>query len=242
MPVTNNVMLKVSNIDVYYGNVQALWDISMEVRTGEALAILGANGAGKTTLLRTISGFNVPSSGDIVFMGESIAGMEPFRIAQKGIAHVAEGRKLFPSMSVGENLLLGGHLLPDDEKQRRLQWVFELFPRLYERIHQAAGSLSGGEQQMVALGRALMSKPKLLLLDEPSTGLAPILVPVLFGAIDQIIKEEALTVVIVEQHVREAFKHVERAYIIENGRITMEGTPEELQNDDRVKRAYLGVV
>ena len=237
----NEVMLKITGLNVFYGNVQALWDINAVVYRGEALAILGANGAGKTTLLRAISGLNVPASGEVEFMGESIVKVEPYRIAQKGIAHVPEGRKLFPAMSVGENLLLGGNMLPEKEKQETLTWVLELFPKLRERFKQAAGSLSGGEQQMVALGRALMSKPKMLLLDEPSTGLAPIMLPAIFNAIDAI-KEQGLTVVIVEQHVKETFKHVERAYIIENGKITMEGTPEELQENDEVKKAYLGIV
>lgn len=233
-------MLKIGGLNVSYGNVQALWDVNIVVHKGEALAILGANGAGKTTVLRTISGLNVPTSGEIEFQGESIVKMPPYLIAQKGIAHVPEGRSLFPNMSVGENLLLGGNLLPKKEKNTTLEWVLELFPKLHERFKQSAGSLSGGEQQMVAFGRALMSKPKLLLLDEPSTGLAPILLPVIFNAID-LIKDQGLTVVIVEQHVKEAFKHVDRAYIIENGRIALEGTPAQLQENDDVRKAYLGI-
>jgi len=233
-------MLQIKNLNVFYGRVQALWDVSMHVRPGEALAILGANGAGKTTLLRAISGLNTVASGEIIYNGRQITNMPAYLIAQAGVAHVPEGRALFPNMSVGENLLLGGNLLPKQKRQANLDSILEMFPRLKERFHQSAGSLSGGEQQMVALGRAIMSDPKVLLLDEPSTGLAPIMLPVIFNAIDQI-RKKGLTVVIVEQHVKEAFKHVERAYVIENGRIKLEGTPEDLQANDEVRKAYLGI-
>ncbi|MFW8566275.1 ABC transporter ATP-binding protein [Orrella sp. 11846] len=233
-------MLEIKDVNVSYGNVQVLWNLSMHVKDREALAILGANGAGKTSLLRTISGLNVPTSGEIRFQGENIVGVEPYKITQMGIAHVPEGRSLFPNMSVGENLVLGGNLSTPQQRAQTLEWVLSLFPKLEERYKQSAGSLSGGEQQMVALGRALMLKPKLLLLDEPSTGLAPIMLPVIFNAIESI-KDEGLTVVVVEQHVQEAFKHVERAYIIENGRITIEGLPKDLENNPEVRRAYLGI-
>ena len=235
-------MLKVEGIDVYYGNVQALWRVSLEVNEGEIVSVIGANGAGKSTTLKTISGLLHPTSGGIKFFGEKIDSLTPDQIVERGIAHIPEGRRLFPYLTVTENLKLGAYVSGAREKAREsIQWVYELFPILRERKNQLAGTLSGGEQQMLAIARGLMSRPKLLMLDEPSLGLAPKLVLQVFNIVKKLNKEEGVTILLVEQNVHHALRMADRAYVLETGRITMEGTGKELLNDAYVKKAYLGL-
>lgn len=234
-------MLKVKNIDVAYKDIQVLWDVSFEVNQGELVVLIGANGAGKTTTLNAISGLLPVKSGSIEFMGQDLTRLPGHKIAGLGITHVPEGRRLFPEMTVRENLEMGS-LFPEAKAKRKetMEKVFELFPILYERQHQEAGTLSGGQQQMLALGRGLMSLPKLLILDEPSLGLAPVLVKQIFDKIKEI-NDDGVTVLLVEQNVVQTLKMCSRAYVLENGRITMEGRGEELLNDPHVKEAYLGI-
>ena len=234
-------MLEIRNIDVFYGDVQVLWGMSFHVNPGEAVALIGANGAGKSTNLKTISGILRPENGGIFFENQPIHEVEPFRLVELGIAHVPEARRLFVDMTVEENLDMGslrGNARKDREKTKEM--VFSLFPRLKDRRRQPSGTLSGGEQQMVAIGRGLMSQPKLLMLDEPSLGLAPILVREIFSIIRRI-RKEGVTVLIVEQNVKQTLAIADRAYVLENGRITLEGTGTALLNDDHVQSAYLGV-
>jgi branched-chain amino acid transport system ATP-binding protein len=234
-------MLEVRKIDVFYGDVQVIWDVSFEVKQGEVVALIGANGAGKSTLLKTISGLLRPEKGSILFEGRPIHNVKPYNLIDLGIAHVPEGRRLFPDMTVEENLDMGA--LKGDAKEKRnvtREEVYRLFPRLKERKKQRAGTLSGGEQQMVAVGRGLMSKPRLLMFDEPSLGLAPILVKEIFNVIRKI-KDEGTTVLIVEQNVKQTLSLADRAYVLENGRVVMEGTGENLLANKHVKTAYLGV-
>lgn len=234
-------MLTVEEIDVYYGDVQILKKVSLEVREHEIVSLVGANGAGKTTLVRTISGFLRPNRGTIIFMGQRIDHLFPNKIAELGLAQVAEGRKLFPSMSVIENLIMGAYLPePKRNRKRSLKWVTELFPILEDRKNQEAGSLSGGEQQMLAIGRALMLQPKLLILDEPSLGLAPLIVKQIFGLVEEI-NRKGTTIMLVEQNVSKSLKLSNRGYILENGKVTMSGTGEELLADPYTKKAYLGL-
>ncbi len=234
-------MLEIKNIDVFYGDVQVLWNLSFHVEEGEIVALIGANGAGKSTTLRAISGLLRPRTGGVYLNGQALHTQEPFRLIELGIAHVPEARRLFVEMSVEENLDMGslrGEARTRREETRKL--VFELFPRLKERRRQAAGTLSGGEQQMLAIGRGLMGLPKVVMFDEPSLGLAPILVRDIFEIIKRI-RAEGKTVLIVEQNVRQTLAVADRAYVIENGKIGMEGTGKALLADDHVKTAYLGV-
>jgi len=234
-------VLEIKNIDVSYGDVQVIWGLSFGVRQGEVVALIGANGAGKSTNLKTISGILRPKSGEILFENKPIHKVEPFHLIEMGIAHVPEARRLFVEMTVEENLDMGS--LKGDARKDRVktkEMVFKMFPRLRERQYQPAGTLSGGEQQMVAIARGLMSKPKLLMLDEPSLGLAPILVREIFNVIRRI-REEGMTVLIVEQNVKQTLTIADRAYVLENGRVTLEGTGADLLNNPHVQAAYLGV-
>lgn len=233
-------MLKIDNIDVYYGAIHALKGISLEVNQGEIVTLIGANGAGKSTTLRTISGLLKPKNGSITFMGKNIAGVPAHQIVREGISQVPEGRRVFAEMTVMENLDLGAFVRKDKAGiQKDLKTVFELFPRLEERKNQSAGTLSGGEQQMLAMGRALMSRPKLLLLDEPSMGLAPLLIKEIFHIIEDINKS-GTTVLLVEQNANMALSIADRAYVLETGRITLSGAAQELAASEDVRKAYLG--
>lgn len=233
-------MLKIDNIDVYYGAIHALKGISLEVKEGEIVTLIGANGAGKSTTLRTISGLLKPKTGSITFLGQDIAGVRAHEIVKKGISQVPEGRRVFAEMTVMENLDLGAFVRKDKAGiQQDLKHVFELFPRLEERKNQSAGTLSGGEQQMLAMGRALMSRPKLLLLDEPSMGLAPLLIKEIFNIIVDINKS-GTTVLLVEQNANMALSIANRAYVLETGRITLSGSAKELAASEDIRKAYLG--
>lgn len=233
-------MLQVNDINVYYGNIQALKGVSLEINEGEIVTLIGANGAGKSTLLKTISGLAKPKQGDIIFEGSSISGKVAQTIVKKGISHVPEGRRVFSNMSVEENLELGAYLRKDKQGIREdFSKVYDLFPRLLERRKQLSGTLSGGEQQMLAMGRALMARPRLLLLDEPSMGLAPLLVKTIFRIIEEI-NNTGTTILLVEQNANMALSIASRAYVIETGKIVLSGTPDELNQSDQIKNAYLG--
>lgn len=233
-------MLKIQDINVYYGNIQAIKGISMEINEGEIVTLIGANGAGKSTLLKTISGLLKPKQGEIAYEGQAIAGKAAQSIVKLGISHVPEGRRVFANMSVEENLQLGAYLRKDKAGIKNdLQKVYELFPRLYERKKQLSGTLSGGEQQMLAMGRALMAQPKLLLLDEPSMGLAPLLVKQIFSIIEEINKS-GTTILLVEQNANLALSIANRAYVVETGRIVLSGNANELTASEEIKKAYLG--
>ena len=233
-------MLKIDNIDVYYGAIHALKGISLEVKEGEIVTLIGANGAGKSTTLRTISGLLKPKTGSITFLGQDIAGVRAHEIVKKGISQVPEGRRVFAEMTVMENLDLGAFVRKDKAGiQQDLKHVFELFPRLEERKNQSAGTLSGGEQQMLAMGRALMSRPKLLLLDEPSMGLAPLLIKEIFNIIGDI-HPSGTTGLLVEENANMALSIANRAYVLETGRITLSGSAKELAASEDVRKAYLG--
>jgi branched-chain amino acid transport system ATP-binding protein len=234
-------MLKLERIGVRYGDLQVLWEVSLEVIEGEMVVLVGANGAGKSTTLKTISALLKPISGEVTFQGQRLDRLPPYRVIELGIAHVPEGRRLFPEMTVEENLKVGS-LAPAarQKRQQTMEWVYELFPRLRERKHQAAGTLSGGEQQMCAIGRGLMSLPKLIMFDEPSLGLAPLLVQVVFETA-QMVNREGVTVLLVEQNVVQTLEICSRAYVLENGRVTLSGTGQELLNNEHVKQAYLGI-
>lgn len=233
-------MLKVDDINVYYGNIRALNGMSLEVNDGEIVTLIGANGAGKSTLLKTISGLLKPKMGKILYKDQSISGKPVQSIVKMGISHVPEGRRVFANMSIEENLQLGAYLRKDkDGIKKDMEKVYELFPRLLERKKQLSGTLSGGEQQMLAMGRALMAKPQLLLLDEPSMGLAPILVKQIFSIIQEINKT-GTTILLVEQNANLALSIADRAYVVETGRIVLSGTAEELNASEEIKKAYLG--
>ncbi|ADQ40880.1 ABC transporter related protein [Caldicellulosiruptor acetigenus I77R1B] len=233
-------MLKVNEIDVFYGAIQALFSVSLEVKKGEIVTLIGANGAGKSTLLKTISGLIRPRSGTILFEDIDITKKSSMEIVKLGISHVPEGRRVFPEMTVLENLELGAFLRKDKQGIKKdLELVFERFPRLYERKNQLAGTLSGGEQQMLAIGRALMSRPKLLLLDEPSMGLAPILVTEIFKIIKEI-NSQGTTILLIEQNANMALSIADRAYVIETGKIVLSGDAKEIAANPEVKKAYLG--
>jgi branched-chain amino acid transport system ATP-binding protein len=234
-------MLEVSNLDVFYGKSQALRDISLKVNEREIVALVGANGAGKTTLLNTISGALHPASGSVEFLGKRIDRLAPDRIVQLGISHIPEGRKLFTSMTVRENLELGAYT-PEawKRKEETIEEVYQLFPVLKERARQSASKLSGGEGQMVAIGRGLMSSPRLCMFDEPSYGLAPRLLSEVLGVIKRL-REQGITILLVEQNVRQTLETADRAYVLENGRIVLEGKGEDLLQDNMVKKAYLGL-
>ncbi|MGQ9675525.1 MAG: ABC transporter ATP-binding protein [Chloroflexota bacterium] len=235
-------MLTVKHLDVSYGDVQVLRRISLEVREGEIVALVGANSAGKTTTLKTVSGLLKPNSGEIQFEGQRIDRRAPHKIVEIGLVHVPEGRKIFGNLTVFENLEMGA-FVPRAQAQwrERLRLVFDLFPRLEERHNQKAGTLSGGEQQMLAIGRALMVDPRLLMLDEPSLGLAPLVVEQIFKAIEQVNRDRGTPILIVEQNVTHALRMATRAYVIENGEIVLEGTGAELLANPDMKRAYLGL-
>lgn len=232
-------MLTVDAINVYYGAIHALDNVSLEVQQGEIVSIIGSNGAGKSTLLRTISGLLRPRTGDIAFLGESLPQVSPDEIVRLGISHSPEGRRIFTNMSVMENLQLGAFIRRDGEIQKDMDMVMSRFPRLRERIKQNAGTLSGGEQQMLAIGRALMSRPKVLLLDEPSLGLAPNLVTEIFNIILDINKD-GVTVLVVEQNAHRALEIAHRAYVLETGTIVLSGPGKDLLHNPKVKEAYLG--
>ncbi|MEK5078629.1 ABC transporter ATP-binding protein [Solibacillus sp. FSL W7-1436] len=233
-------MLLINDIDVFYGNIQALKGISLEVKEGEIVTLIGANGAGKSTLLKTISGLLKPKRGSIEYLGTTIAGKPAQSIVKAGISHVPEGRRVFSNMTVEENLELGAYLRNDREAIKKdLNHVFELFPRLLERRKQLSGTLSGGEQQMLAMGRALMAKPKLIIMDEPSMGLAPLMVKNIFNIIEMVNKE-GVTVLLVEQNAHMALSVAHRAYVLETGKIVLTGSAKELQESDEVRAAYLG--
>ena len=232
-------ILKVENIDVYYGAIHAIKGISFHVNQGEVVTLIGANGAGKSTTLQTISGLLRSRTGSIEFCGENISNTPSHKIVEKGLAQVPEGRRIFLQMSVQENLEMGAYTQPGAGIDTDLERVFQQFPRLKERRRQIAGTLSGGEQQMLAMGRALMSHPKLLMLDEPSMGLAPILVEQIFEIIRQLHKD-GTTILLVEQNAQMALSVADRAYVMETGKITLSGTGAELAASDQVKKAYLG--
>jgi branched-chain amino acid transport system ATP-binding protein len=235
-------VLRVESIEVFYADAQVLFGLSVDVDEGEIVTLVGSNGAGKTTTLRAISGVLLPRSGDIVFEGDSLTAVPAHRRAEMGLALVPEGRELWPQMTVRENLELGAYgKAARASLNESLERVYTLFPRLQERSAQLAGSLSGGEQQMGAIGRALMSRPRLLMLDEPSLGLAPILVQELFDTIRRLHEEENLTILLVEQNLGKALELADRGYVIETGRVKMEGSSAELLRDESVRSAYLGV-
>jgi branched-chain amino acid transport system ATP-binding protein len=233
-------MLTLENVSVNYGAIEALTGISMHVEKGEVVTLIGANGAGKTTTLRTITGLLQPTNGRITFEGEDISGKATHRLVARGISMSPEGRGVFANLSVRENLQMGAYLNKDKRSiAADMERAFQMFPRLKEREAQKAGTLSGGEQQMLAIGRALMSKPRLLLLDEPSLGLAPLVVHTIFEAIDEI-RSKGTTILLVEQNAHAALGHSDRAYVLETGRIVMEGPSKELAADPKIKEAYLG--
>jgi len=234
-------LLRLEGIDAFYGDLQALAEVSLEVRDGEIVALVGANAAGKSTTLRVISGLVTPRRGRVLLNDGDLTGVPAHRRVDRGIVQVPEGRRLFPFMTVAENLLLGAHAArARDERDRTLAHVYELFPVLGERRTQLAGSLSGGEQQMCAIGRALMARPRILMLDEPTLGLAPVLVARIFETV-RTINGQGVTVLLVEQNVRQALTLAHRACVLESGRLVLEGQARELLGDDRLKRAYLGL-
>jgi branched-chain amino acid transport system ATP-binding protein len=234
-------VLEVNNLNVFYGQIQALWDISFKVNEEEIIALIGANGAGKSTLLNTISGVVRPASGSISFLDKRIDGLPPHVIVELGISHIPEGRKLFTEMSVRENLEMGAYGKQAwQTRHQTMEEVFQLFPRLKERAGQLAKTLSGGEQQMVAMGRGLMAKPKLCIIDEPSNGLAPLLVQEVFKII-KTLRERGITIVLVEQNVRQTLENADRAYVLENGRIVMEGDCATCLASEHIRKAYLGL-
>ena len=234
-------MLKIQEVDVFYGPLQALWGVSMEVKEGEVVALVGSNGAGKTTTLKTVMGVLKSTSGQVVLNGVDVSRAPAFQMVDKGITLVPEGRGIFPEMTVQENLDLGAY--PRRARARMsdsLQWVYRLFPIIKERRNQAAGTLSGGEQQMLAIGRALMSRPSLLMLDEPSLGLSPLLTIEIFKLVEDI-RREGVTVLLVEQNVYQALKVSDRAYVLETGRVAMYGQSGQLLADEGLRRSYLGL-
>lgn len=232
-------MLKVENINVYYGAIHAIQGISFEVHPGEIVTLIGANGVGKSTTLKTVSGQLRTRSGSITFMNENISRLDPYKIARKGLVQVPEGRKIFQKLSVEENLFIGGYTRERAEIEATMDDVYQRFPRLRERRRQVAGTLSGGEQQMLAIGRALMSKPRLIMLDEPSMGLAPLLVSQIFSIIREL-KDTGVTILLVEQNARMALRIADRAYVLETGRVKLSDTADALLHNDEVQKAYLG--
>jgi branched-chain amino acid transport system ATP-binding protein len=235
-------MLEVRNIKTYYGNIQALKGVDIQISEGEIITLIGANGAGKTTTLMSISGVVPPRTGEVLFLGESISGLQPNEIVAQGICQVPEGRRIFPYLTVSENLDMGAFLRTDSKEIKKdIDYIFTLFPILAERRNQAGGTLSGGEQQMLAVGRALMSKPRLLLLDEPSLGLAPLVVKRIFEIIKKINQESKTTIFLVEQNANLALKVAHRGYVMENGKITLSDTSQNLMANEEVKKAYLGI-
>lgn len=235
-------MLELKNLQTFYGNIQALKDVSIEISEGEIITLIGANGAGKTTTLMSVCGIVPPRSGDILFMGKPIHDLSPNQIVSLGISQVPEGRRIFPYLTVMENLDMGAFLRADkDGIKQDMEYIFELFPILAERRHQAGGTLSGGEQQMLAISRALMARPMLLLMDEPSLGLAPLIVKQIFEIIRKVNTENNTTIFLVEQNANLALKVAHRGYVMETGRITLTDSAENLLADEKVKKAYLGL-
>ena len=233
-------MLEVKDLQVYYGMIQAIKGISFEVNQGEVIALIGANGAGKTTILHTVTGLIAPKAGSIMFEGQDITKIPAHKIVSMGMAHVPEGRRVFAQLSVYDNLKMGAYTRTDkNEIEESLEMVYKRFPRLEERKNQMAGTLSGGEQQMLAMGRALMSKPKIILMDEPSMGLSPIFVNEIFNIIQEV-SASGTTVLLVEQNAKKALSIADRAYVLETGNIALEGDAKILMNDDSIKKAYLG--
>jgi branched-chain amino acid transport system ATP-binding protein len=234
-------MLSLAAVSAGYGTFRALFDVSLEVSAGEAVGVIGPNGAGKTTLMRVISGLIPVVTGEMTFDGRSLTGLPAHRIVEQGIAHVPENRRLFPRLTIEENLRIGAYIPAAREKfAEQLAYVYDLFPRLKERRNQLAGTMSGGEQQMCAIGRALMSRPKLLLMDEPSAGLAPLVVKQVFALVRRI-RAEGLTVLIVEQNIQQVLEIVDRAYLIEVGSIRLTGTSAELRDNPFIRKAYMGI-
>ena len=234
-------MLEVSNVDAFYGKVQALWDVSLRINEAEIVALVGANGAGKTTLLNIISGLLCPASGSVVFLGQRIDGLTPHSIVELGISHVPEGRRLFTGMSVRENLEIGAY--PKHawkQKEETLEQVYQLFPILKEREGQLARTLSGGEQQMLAMGRGLMSRPRLCIIDEPSSGLAPLMVDQIFRII-QGLRDQKIAIFLIEQNVQQTLEVADRAYVLENGRVILAGESGQLLQEELIRKAYLGL-
>ncbi len=235
-------MLVVKDLWVRYDEIPVLRGVSLEVREGELVALVGANGAGKSTFLKTVAGLLTPYQGDVLLEGRSLVGLPPHQIVRQGIALVPEGRRLFTRLTVYENLLTGAATRPDPQERRQmLEEVFDLFPRLAERRHQKAGTLSGGEQQMLAIARALMARPRLLMLDEPSLGLMPKLVDLILETLQRLNREQGMTILLVEQNVREALDIARRGYVLQSGRIVMQGTGQELLASEEIQRAYLGM-
>lgn len=233
-------MLTVNHLDASYGYLQILWDVSLEVAAGEFVALIGPNGAGKSTTLRTISGLLRPKGGEIIFNGQSIGGSPAYKVSRGGISYVSEALNLFTSMSVRENLLLGAYAVPDKQKQlETLDFVFGLFPRLAERRNQLAGTMSGGERKMLAIARGMMSNPELMLVDEPSLGLAPYLVADVFNSLIKL-KERGVTILLVEQRVNATLEITDRAYVLEHGRVILTGPSRDMKSNEHVRKAYLG--
>jgi branched-chain amino acid transport system ATP-binding protein len=234
-------MLEVDSLNTFYGQIHVLWDICLKINEGEILALVGANGAGKTTLLNTISGVLRPASGTVSFLGQRIDGLSPHTIVELGISHIPEGRRLFIDMSVHENLEMGAYIRSAwKHKQETLEQVYQLFPILKDRAGQLAKTLSGGEQQMLAMGRGLMSRPKLCIIDEPSNGLAPRLVQEVFQIIKSL-RAQGITILLIEQNVRQTLEIADRACVLENGRMALEGSCDDLLKSDHVRKAYLGL-
>ncbi len=234
----SEAILKISGLKVNYGGIEAVKGIDFTVTSGQIVTLIGANGAGKSSTLRTIAGLVKPKAGTVEFLGENVTGLAPSAIVQRGVVMVPEGRRIFPDLTVQENLRIGAYLRRDD-LSRDLEWVYELFPRLKERSWQFGGTLSGGEQQMLAVGRALMSRPKLLMMDEPSLGLAPLIVKGIFDIIREV-NRQGVTILLIEQNANMALKIADRAYVMETGSVTMEGTGRELLENEQIKAAYLG--
>ena len=234
-------MLEVSNLDIFYGRIQALWAVSLKIGEAEIVALVGANGAGKTTLLKTISGMLRPASGSIEFLGKRINGLQSHAIVELGMSHIPEGRKLFPDMSVRENLEMGAYSKRVwEHKQETLHEVYELFPILKARQRQLARTLSGGEQQMVAIGRGLMSRPRLCIIDEPSSGLAPKVVDEIFQIIQRL-RDQGIAILLIEQNVQQTLEIADRAYVLENGRIILAGESKQLLQEELIRKAYMGI-
>jgi len=232
-------MLKVEDINVYYGTIHAVKNVSFEVSQGEIVTLIGANGAGKSTILKTVSGLLRSKSGKITFLDKSIDSTEAYRLTQQGLSHVPEGRRIFQQLTVEENLEMGGYMRSNEDVRKTIDDVYERFPRIKERRRQIAGTLSGGEQQMLAIGRSLMSRPRLVMMDEPSMGLAPVLVQQIFGIIREL-NESGVTILLVEQNARMALSIAHRCYVLETGRVIMSASANELLDNDEVKKAYLG--
>jgi len=234
-------MLNINGLNIFFGKIQVLWDVSLNVRENEMVAVIGANASGKTTLLKAISGLVNPASGSVEFLERRIDKMPPYRIARMGISHIPEGGGLFPDMKVQENLELGAHIsTAQSEKEETLKWVYQLFPVLKARAGQMARTLSGGERQMLAIGRGLMLKPKLCMLDEPSYALSPLVVSEVFNAVKEL-RERGTTILLVEQDIRRALEMADRTYLLENGKIVMEGTRDRFMQNAHVRKAYLGL-